>query len=90
MITIAHRKKLKKVFKSGYSQGVIEILKEKGIVGTNGKPFSNSYVNHVFNGRNTNNYIEEAIFELYQKRLYEVSKMRILRNDLLKQKKKIQ
>lgn len=90
MITVAQRKKLKKVFKNGYSHGVMEILKEKNIVGKKGNPFSDSYINHVFNGRNTNNDIEEAIFELYQKRVYEVSKMRILRNEILKQKSILQ
>lgn len=83
MITSAQRKKLKKVFTTGYSQGVREILKEKKILGKSGKPFSESYVNHVFNGRNTNENIEEAIFELYQKRVYTIKNKKELRDQIL-------
>jgi hypothetical protein len=83
MITIAHRKKLKKLFKSGYSEDIKEILSSKNILGKTGKPFSSSYINHVFNGRNTNEDIEDAIFELYQKRVYEVSKKKELRSQIL-------
>jgi methyltransferase-like protein len=83
MITVAQRKKLKKVFKNGYSQGVKAILEEKKIVNKKGNPFSESYINHVFNGRNTNDAIEEAIFELYQKRLCVISEKKQLRNQIL-------
>lgn len=87
MITVAQRKKLKKAFKNGYSQGVKEILNDKNIVGKNGNPFSDSYINHVFNGRNTNEAIEEAIFELYQKRVYDIINKRTDRDVFLKIKK---
>lgn len=87
MITVAQRKKLKKAFKSGYSQGVIEILKDKNIVGKKGFPFSDSYITHVFNGRNSNIFIEEAIFELYQKRVYDIINNRTKRDEILKIKK---
>ena len=83
MITVAQRKKLKKVFKNGYSQGVKEILNAKNIVSKKGNPFSDSYINHVFNGRNENEAIEEAIFELYQKRLSIISEKKQLRNQIL-------
>lgn len=83
MITVAQRKKLKKAFKNGYSQGVKEILTSKNVVGKNGNPFSDSYVSHVFNGRNENESIEEAFFEMYHKRVYELKIKKELRNRIL-------
>lgn len=87
MITVGQRNKMKKAFKTGYSRDVQTILKEKGIVNKKGVPFGESYINHVFNGRNSNDDIEDALFELYQKRLYEVSKKRIERKAILENKK---
>lgn len=83
MITVAHRKKLKKAFRNGYLEGVREILNTKKIVSKKGNPFSDSYISHVFNGRNENEAIEEAIFELYQKRVYAIKKKKELRNQIL-------
>jgi hypothetical protein len=87
MITIAQRKKLKKAFKNGYSKEVMLILEDRKIVNKNGNPFSESYVRHVFNGRNSNDLIEEVLFELYQKRVYEVSNKRMIRQQILENKK---
>jgi len=87
MITIAQRKKLKKAFKNGYSKEVMLLLEAKKIVSKSGSPFSESYVRHVFNGRNSNDAIEEVLFELYQKRVYEVSNKRIIRQQILENKK---
>ncbi|HEX8017025.1 MAG TPA: hypothetical protein VF465_17465, partial [Flavobacterium sp.] len=53
-----------------------------------GMPFSNSYITHVFNGRNTNNDIEETIIELYQKRLYEETKITLRRKEIFGKKHK--
>ncbi|WP_281323319.1 hypothetical protein [Flavobacterium aestivum] len=86
MITITERKKMKKVFKNSYSKDVQAILKSKGIVRKNGIPYGQSYINHVFNGRNSNEDIEDALFELYQKRLYETSKKHLQRKAILNKK----
>ena len=82
MIKISERKKMKKVFKTGYSKEVQKLLAEKAIWNKKGLPFSNSYITHVFNGRNTNNDIEEAIIELYQKRLHEETTIILRRKEI--------
>lgn len=87
MITITEREKMKKAFKNGYSKDVQAILNSKGIVRKNGIPHGQSYINHVFNGRNTNDAIEEALFELYQKRIHEIAKKHTLRKAILDNKK---
>ncbi|GGF25734.1 hypothetical protein [Flavobacterium limi] len=86
MITAAQRNKMKKVFKTGYSKEVKMLLEEKEIWNKKGLPFSNSYITHVFNGRNTNNDIEEAIIELYQKRLYEETEITLRRKEIFSKK----
>ncbi len=86
MITAAQRNKMKKVFKTGYSKEVKKLLEEKEIWNKKGLPFSNSYVTHVFNGRNTNIDIEEAIIELYQKRLYEETRITLRRKEIFRKK----
>ncbi|MFB9109348.1 hypothetical protein [Flavobacterium gyeonganense] len=77
---------MKKVFKTGYSKEVKKLLEEKEIWNKKGLPFSNSYVTHVFNGRNTNIDIEEAIIELYQKRLYEETRITLRRKEIFRKK----
>ena len=86
MITAGQRNKMKKVFKTGYSKEVQKLLAEKAIWNKKGLPFSNSYITHVFNGRNTNNDIEEAIIELYQKRLHAASKIILRRKEIFSKK----
>jgi hypothetical protein len=88
MITAGQRNKMKKVFKTGYSKEVQKLLAEKAIWNKKGLPFSNSYITHVFNGRNSNNDIEEAIIELYQKRVYEASKIILRRKEIFSKKYK--
>ncbi len=87
MITTAQRNKMRKVFKKGYSKDVQVLLHEKSVFNKKGLPFGESYINHVFNGRNTNLDIEEAIFELYQKRYNEEKKIRSRRKEILSTKK---
>lgn len=84
MITIAQRKKLKRLFKSGYSKDIQAVLIERSVVNKKGKPFGESYIRHVFNGINSNSDIEEAIFDLYQKRYNEVLKKHSERESILK------
>ncbi|MDR7208563.1 hypothetical protein [Flavobacterium piscis] len=77
---------MKKVFKTGYSKEVQQLLEEKGIWNKKGLPFSKSYITHVFNGRNCNNDIEETIIELYQKRLHELTKITLRRKVIFSEK----
>ncbi|MGO4772859.1 hypothetical protein ACEN2I_14450 [Flavobacterium sp. W22_SRS_FK3] len=77
---------MKKVFKKGYSKDVQKLLEDKAIWNKKGLPFSSSYITHVFNGRNTNNNIEEAIIELYQKRLHEETTITLRRKEIFSQK----
>ncbi|MEO7977574.1 hypothetical protein [Flavobacterium sp.] len=86
MITAGQRNKMKKVFKTGYSKEVQKLLAEKSIWNKKGFPFSNSYITHVFNGRNNNNDIEETIIELYQKRVYETAKITLRRKEIFGKK----
>jgi hypothetical protein len=86
MITAKQRNKMKKVFKTGYSKEVKKLLEEKEIWNKKGLPFSNSYITHVFNGRNTNIDIEETIIELYQKRLYEETRITLRRKEIFSKK----
>jgi hypothetical protein len=88
MITTTERKKMKKAFKNGYSKDIQAILNSKGIVRKNGIPYGQSYINHVFNGRNCNDAIEDALFELYQKRIHEIDKKHMLRKAILDNKRK--
>jgi methyltransferase-like protein len=78
---------MKKAFKNGYSKDIQAILNSKGIVGKKGIPYGQSYINHVFNGRNCNEDIEDALFELYQKRIYETSKKHLQRKAILDKKR---
>jgi hypothetical protein len=87
MITIAQRRKLKKAFKNGYTKDIQTLLEEKGILNKKGNPYGESYIRHVFNGINSNDKIEEEIFNLYQKRVNEVSKKTITRKAILENKK---
>jgi hypothetical protein len=86
MITAGQRNKMKKVFKTGYSKDVQKLLEEKGIWNKKGLLFSKSYITHVFNGRNSNNDIEEVIIELYQKRVYEAARIKLRRKEIFSRK----
>jgi hypothetical protein len=87
MITVAQRKKLKKVFKNGYVKDVQTLLNDSKILNKKGEPFGDAYVRHVFNGINSNDQIEDQIFKLYQKRVNEQSKKTIVRKEILENKK---
>lgn len=69
MIKPAERKKMKKVFKRGYSKEVQEKLNQSGIVTQKGTPYGISYITHVFNGRNENTEIESTLIELYKEKV---------------------
>jgi len=76
MIKTAERKKMKKVFKKGYSKEVQEKLNENGIVTKKGSPYGISYITHVFNGRNEHQEIEKAILALYTEKVEEAKKLK--------------
>jgi hypothetical protein len=80
MIKPAERKKMKKVFKKGYSKEVLDKLNKNGIVTQKGTPYGISYITHVFNGRNENIDIEKRLW------LY-MMKKRKKRKNLLKKRK---
>lgn len=82
MITLAQRKKMKKVFKNKYSKSVQELLNQKGVVSKKEKPFSISYISLVFNGYNENIEIEESIIKLYQDKLAEIKKISNKRKEI--------
>jgi len=84
MITNAQRKKFKKVLKGRFSKDVLTILETKGVVNEEGKPFSVSFISHVFNGRYDNEDIEIAILEVYQERKLLLSKRNAKLDDALK------
>lgn len=88
MITPRQRNKMKKVFKNGYSKDVQVLLNEKGVLNRRGRPFSDSYINHVFNGRNSNTDIEDALLELYEKKDIELKKIQSRRKEIFSAKKK--
>lgn len=75
MIKTAERKKMKKLFKRGYSKEVLHKLNENGIVTKKGSPYGVSYITHVFNGRNENPEIEKTILALYTEKLEEAKKL---------------
>lgn len=79
MILKTQRTKLKRLLKLNYCKEVKDILLKKGLFSEKGKPFSSSYITHVFNGKNENIEIEMAIIELYTKRKEVQSKMNILK-----------
>ena len=76
MIKTAERKKMKKVFKKGYSKEVQEKLNEKNVVTQKGTPYGFSFINHVFNGRNENIAIEATILELYTEKVEAAKKLK--------------
>ena len=66
-ITKEQRKILKAVIGNSYVKEVIKILTDNGTVNRLGKPYGASMVRNVFNGRNNNYVIQEAILEVYTK-----------------------
>lgn len=87
MIKITERKKMKKVFKKGYSKEVQDILNNKGIVNKKGDPYGISYITHVFNGRNENLAIEETIIALYTEKVEEAKVISKKRKEIFCTKK---
>ena len=74
MIKITERKRMKKVFKTGYAKDVQNRLTANGIMNQKGESFGISYITHVFNGWNSNLDIEETIIAIYQEKIEELKK----------------
>lgn len=87
MIKITERKKMKKVFKKGYSKEVLDKLNDKGIVNKKGDSYGISYITHVFNGRNENLEIEETIIALYTEKVAEAKEISQKRKEIFCTKK---
>lgn len=83
MILKTERKKLKRVLKNRYIKDVSDILTKKDITTETGAQYSAAYISNVLNGRESNENIELALFELYEKRLSQQSKMKAKRQRIL-------
>lgn len=74
MITKANRTKLKKLLKRSFIPDIQNVLKEKNIFNKKGNEYSVAYISHVFNGKESHQDIEEAIFEVYENKKIELAK----------------
>ena len=88
MITNTQRKKLRKGFGTRYSNRVQAYLIEKSILTKKGKPYSISYISHVFTGITSDAKIEKAIFELYDIIIDEHKQISVERKIILNKKPK--
>lgn len=75
MINKTLRKQLKKQLKNKWIDDVISELATKKILDKKGKPYSKSFISHVYNGLNSNFSIENAIVKVYENRKINQSKM---------------
>ncbi|WP_046758864.1 hypothetical protein [Kordia jejudonensis] len=82
MIHKEQRKKLKKALGYHYTGKVLKILKEKNVTNRSGKPYGTSMIRNVFNGLNENLKIENAILELYTRKLKTNEKRETLKSEL--------
>lgn len=87
MITKTERTKLKKILRSKWIPEVVKKLEDNNIVSKKGEPYTKQYISHVFNGKNSNNPIETAIFEVYEERKEKLSKIKVKRKQILENKK---
>ncbi|UOX32393.1 hypothetical protein LXD69_10045 [Flavobacterium sediminilitoris] len=83
MIKKTEKIKLKKVLKSKWIPEVMSKLAEKEILSKKGVPYTKAYISHVFNGINSNDDIEIAIFEVYNERKNKQSNLRVFKKEIL-------
>jgi len=83
MITTEETRTLKVHLKTNYIKDVLKELESKSITSKSGEPFSDTYISAVLNGRKENLDIEDAIFMVYQKRVYEFNKREKAKSRLL-------
>lgn len=86
MIKKTERIKLKRVLKNKWIQKVLDKLSENKVFTEKGKEYDKTYVSHVFNGRNTNENIEKAIFEVYLELKTKHSNFNAKKKNILKNK----
>lgn len=75
MITKANRTKLKKLLKRSFIPDIQNVLRDKNIFTKKGNEYSVAYISNVFNGKESNKNIEDAIFEVYENKKIELAKM---------------
>ena len=69
MITPAQKQQLKTYLKGNYTDEVLYILSERNIVSKRQKPYSKSMIRNVLNGNVEHYDIENAIIEVYRRRV---------------------
>lgn len=69
MITPAQKQQLKIYLKGNYTDEVLHILSERNIVSKRHKPYSKSMIRNVLNGNVEHYDIENAIIEVYRRRV---------------------
>jgi len=85
MIKKTLRKKLAKHLKGSFLEEVMNVLDENKIVSNLGKTYTKSYISHVYNGRNENTEIENALIVVYQRRKQQSIMIEKEREKFLKQ-----
>ena len=84
MILKTERTKLKRILKSRYIDDILTMLGDKGVTNASGEAFSKAFISQVFNGKEEHSEIEDIIFDLYDKRKMQMSKMKVKRKMILK------
>lgn len=76
-----------KVLKYNWMADVLSKLADNNIVNKKGEPYKKAYISHIFNGRNSHEGIEFAIFEVYKERKIKQSKMIVYKKNILETEK---
>lgn len=66
MITKKQRKEFTRVVGNRYTARIRAFLEKNNIVNSEGKPYGDSTIRHVFNGSFNNDAIENAFYEVCQ------------------------
>lgn len=87
MILKRQKARIIKIIGKHYSAPILEFLKKKNITTKRGTPYTSSYIRMVICGIEENRVIENAVLELCKqeidkKRALELSKEKILKNQL--------
>jgi len=83
MITEEEQKLLKALFKGRYTQSVLKILNDRGVLNRNGDPHNAQYVRMVFQMIRKNSDIEAAIWKLAAIRKQTINSQEILKRQIL-------
>jgi hypothetical protein len=90
MITKVLRTKMKKILKRSFIPDIQNVLKEKNILNKKGNEYSVAYISNVFNGKESNKDIEDAIFDVYELKKKELAKMQENRKKRLESIEKLE